>query len=77
MSEVKVYSSPTCPHCRQAKKFLEDNNIPFEDYDVTSDQEKAEEMKKKSGAMSVPVLDIDGDIIVGFNESEIKQKLNL
>jgi glutaredoxin-like YruB-family protein len=77
MSNIKIYSSPTCPHCQQAKKFLEENNITFEDYDVTRDQDKAEEMKEKSGAMSVPVIDIDGDIIVGFDKDKIKEKLKI
>jgi len=77
MPNVIIYTSPTCPHCQKAKKFLEENNIKFENYDVTSDQEKAEEMKNKSGAMSVPVLDIGGEIIVGFDEGKVKEKLQI
>jgi len=74
---VKVYSTPTCPYCIRAKQFLNENNIAFENYDVSSDHEKAEEMIQKSGQMGVPVLDIDGEIIVGFDKERIKQALGL
>jgi glutaredoxin-like YruB-family protein len=74
---VKIYSTPTCPYCIRAKQFLKDNNIPFEDTDVSSNQEAAEEMIQKSGQMGVPVLDIEGDIIVGFDKERIKQALGL
>jgi glutaredoxin-like YruB-family protein len=74
---VKVYSTPTCPWCIRAKQFLTENNIPFENFDVSSDQEKAEEMIQKTGQMGVPVLDIDGDIIVGFDRERIKQALGI
>ena len=73
--KVTVYSTPTCPYCIRTKKFLEDNNIAFEDIDVSSNQEKSEEMVKKSGQMSVPVLDIDGKIIVGFDKDAIQKAL--
>ncbi|MFA5362260.1 MAG: glutaredoxin domain-containing protein [Candidatus Omnitrophota bacterium] len=74
---VKVYSTPTCPYCKIAKKFLQDNNVVFEDIDVSNDRQKAEEMIKKSGQMGVPVLDIEGKIIVGFDKESIKQALGI
>ena len=74
---VKVYSTPTCPWCVRVKQFLTDNNIPFENFDVSTDQAKAEEMTQKSGQMGVPVLDIDGEIIVGFDKERIKQVLGI
>jgi len=74
---VKVYSTPTCPYCIRAKQFLTENSIAFEYYDVSSDQKKAEEMITKSGQMGVPVLDIDGEIIVGFDKERIKRTLGL
>jgi len=74
---VKVYSTPTCPWCIRVKQYLKDNNIVFEDYDVGSDQVKADEMVKKSGQMGVPVLDIEGEIIVGFDKERINQALGL
>ena len=74
---VTVYSTSTCPYCIRAKQFLNENNIPFENYDVSSDQQKAEEMIQKSGQMGVPVLDIEGEIIVGFDKERIKSALGL
>jgi glutaredoxin 3 len=77
MKNVKVYSTPTCPYCIRAKQFLKDNNIPFEDIDVSADQQKSEEMVKVSGQMGVPVLDIEGEIIVGFDKEAIKKALGI
>lgn len=75
--KVKVYSTSTCPWCIRVKQFLKENNVIFEDYDVGSDQVKADEMVKASGQMGVPVLDIEGEIIVGFDKDKIKQALGL
>jgi len=75
--KVKIYSTPTCPWCARAKQFLKENNIEFQDYDVSSDNNAAEEMVNISGQMGVPVLDIDGEIIVGFDKERIKQALGL
>jgi glutaredoxin 3 len=74
---VKVYSTPTCPWCIRVKQFLTDNNIKFENYDVGSDQERAEEMVQKSGQMGVPVVDIEGEVIVGFDKERIKKALGI
>ncbi len=75
--KVTVYSTPTCPYCIRTKQFLKKNNIGFEDIDVSTDKAKADEMIQKSGQMSVPVLDIDGELIVGFDEGRIKKALGL
>ncbi|MFA5115046.1 MAG: glutaredoxin family protein [Candidatus Omnitrophota bacterium] len=75
--KVKVYSTPTCPFCIRAKQYLKDNNVVFEDIDVSGNQQAAEEMVSKSGQMGVPVLDIDGEIIVGFDKDRISQALGL
>ncbi|MFA4854726.1 MAG: glutaredoxin family protein [Candidatus Omnitrophota bacterium] len=74
---VKVYSTPSCPWCIRAKQFLKENNIIFQDMDVSVDKQAADEMVQKSGQMGVPVLDIDGEIIVGFDKEKIKQSLGL
>ncbi|HLD82592.1 MAG TPA: glutaredoxin family protein [Candidatus Omnitrophota bacterium] len=74
---VKVYSTTACPYCVRAKQFLKENNITFQDIDVSSDQAAADEMIRKSGQMGVPVLDIDGQIIVGFDKERIKAALGL
>ncbi len=75
--KVIVYSTKTCPWCKRAKEFLAENKVEFEDIDVSSDQKASEEMVEKSGQMGVPVLDIDGTIIVGFDQEKIKQTLKL
>jgi len=75
--KVIVYSTPTCPWCIRVKQFLNDSNISFENYDVSADQSKAEEMVRKTGQMGVPVLDIEGEIITGFDKDRIKQALGL
>lgn len=77
MKKVKVYSTPTCPYCVRAKQFLKDNNIQFEDIDVSIDQAKSEEMVKLSDQMGVPVIDIEGEIIVGFDKEAIKRALGI
>lgn len=75
MAKVKVYSTPTCPWCHKAKEYLEENNIEFEDINVAEDQEAAKEMMDKSGQMGVPVLDVNGEIIVGFDKEAIDKAL--
>ena len=75
--KVKIYSTPTCPYCLRTKQFLKENNIEFEDIDVSSNQAAAQEMIQKSGQMGVPVLDIEGQIIVGFDEGAIKNTLGI
>ena len=74
---VKVYSTPTCPWCIKTKEFLKANKVSFTDVDISKDKKGADEMVKKSNQMGVPVIDIDGKIIVGFNEAELKSSLNL
>jgi glutaredoxin-like YruB-family protein len=74
---VLVYSTPTCPFCIRLKQFLKENNIAFTDLDVSTDQAKGQEMIQKSGQMAVPVLDIEGEIIVGFDKEKIKQTLGI
>lgn len=68
---VKVYSTPTCPWCTVTKNYLKSRNVPFEDIDVTKDRTAAVEMVQKSGQRGVPVIDIDGRIIVGFDQGTI------
>ena len=75
-NKVIVYSTPTCPWCVRAKDYLKKNNIAFEDVNVATNIEAAEDMVRKSGQMGVPVLDVNGTIIVGFNEPAIKKALN-
>lgn len=64
--KVKVYSTPSCPFCHMAKGYFKQNGVEFTDIDVSIDQAAAEEMVRKSGQMGVPVIDIDGNIVVGY-----------
>lgn len=73
--EIKVYSTPTCPFCIEAKKYFRNKNIEFEDIDVSFDPHKADEMIKLSGQMGVPVIVIGDQVIVGFVEDEIEEAL--
>jgi glutaredoxin 3 len=74
MSEVKtivVYSTPTCPYCKQVKDYLTGKGIAFTDLNVGADLEAREAMKMKSNQMGVPVIDIDGTVVVGFNKTKL------
>ncbi|MBU1043979.1 MAG: glutathione S-transferase N-terminal domain-containing protein [Candidatus Omnitrophica bacterium] len=71
MIEIKIYSTPTCPYCTQAKQYLSSKGLPYENIDVSADQEKAQEMVKLSGQMGVPVLVIGGTVVTGFDKSKI------
>ena len=72
---VIVYSTPTCPYCVLAKEYLQSKGVEFVDYDVSTNRPKAIEMIKKSEQMGVPVLDIEGEIIVGFDKPRIDAAL--
>lgn len=74
---VTVYSTATCPYCVRAKDYLKANNIEYVDVDVAQDEAAGQAMVEKSGQMGVPVLDIDGEIIVGFDKEKIKNALGL
>ena len=75
MVKVLVYSTETCPYCKMVEGYLKDKGVKFEEINVTNDQEKAKEMVEKSGQMGVPVIDIDGEIIIGFNQPKIEETL--
>ncbi len=74
---VKVYSTPECPWCKKAKAFLKENKIGFVDIDVSSNEAKAKEMVRRSGQKGTPVIDIDGNIIIGFDEAKLREALKL
>jgi glutaredoxin 3 len=72
---VTIYTTSTCGFCRVAKQYFASNRIPFTEVNVESDMRKAEEMVRKSGQMGVPVIEVNGKIIVGFNKPEIEKAL--
>ena len=75
--QVKMYSTSTCPYCSMTKEFLKENNVPFQEFDVGADRNALLEMREKSGQLGVPVIDIDGKIIVGFDRDAISRELDL
>lgn len=77
MKKVIVYSTSGCPWCIKLKKFLKKHKISFIDKNVTDSSEYAEEMIKKSGQTGVPVIDINGHIVIGFNEEKVKSLLHI
>ena len=72
---VTIYTTPSCGYCKVAKEYFRTQHVPYTEYDVSSDRRKAEEMVHKSHQMGVPVIEINGAIIVGFNKPEIEKAL--
>ncbi len=81
MPTVEIYSTPTCPYCTIAKKYFDDNDVSYIEYDVSMDTKKADEMQKKSGQMGVPVIIIkegkNETILTGFDKEKIDKTLRL
>lgn len=73
---IKVYSTPTCPYCEMAKEYFKEKKVAYEDINVLEDMNARQEMFQKSNQMGVPVIDMDGKIIVGFDRSAIDEALN-
>lgn len=76
-NKVTVYTTTTCPYCDMAKRYLKENKIEFKEVNVQNDPKAATEMVEKSGQMGVPVLDINGQIIIGFDKDAINKALKL
>lgn len=74
---VKIYTTPSCVYCRMAEEFFKKNNVAYEKVDVTTDDKLLGEMVQKSHQMGVPVIDIDGEIFVGFNRPDIEKALKI
>lgn len=75
--KVVVFSTPTCPHCRHAKQYLKSRGISFTDVDVSRDAQAARDMVRISGQQGVPVIQIDGRPVVGFDRAKIDRLLGL
>jgi len=74
---IKLYSTPTCVYCNTLKEYFAANNVEFKEIDVSTDEEQLKEMVKISNQMGVPVLDIDGEIVVGFDKEKIDRLLKI
>jgi glutaredoxin-like YruB-family protein len=77
MDTIKLYSTPSCAYCRTLKMYLTKHNFNFEDIDVSKDEKALDEMTERSGQMTVPVLDINGTIILGFDKKKINDLLKI
>jgi len=74
---VKIYSTPTCVYCKTLKQYLTKHEVKFADIDVSKDEKELDTMIKASGQMGVPVVDIDGEIIIGFDKQKIDELLKI
>jgi glutaredoxin 3 len=74
---VKIYSTPTCVYCKTLKGYFQKNGVDFEDIDISKDEQALQKMIKDSGQMGVPVVDIDGEIILGFDKEKIDELLKI
>ncbi len=74
---VKIFSTPTCTYCHKAKDFFKAHDVEFEDVNVVENENAREEMIEKSGQMGVPVIDVNGQIVVGFNERKLRELLKI
>lgn len=77
MANVTIYTTPTCVYCKEAKKFFEENKVEYKELNVATDEKARDDMVKKSGQLGVPVIDIDGTMVVGFDKGKLSDLLNL
>lgn len=75
--KVSIYTTPWCVYCKMTKQFFKDNNISYEEHDVANDAKSRDEMIQKTGQMGVPVTDIDGKIVIGFDQPKLKEFLGI
>ena len=77
MRNVTIYTTPTCVYCRATKEFFKENNIEYEEKDVAKDEQARDAMVQKSGQLGVPVIDVNGTIVVGFDEKKLSDLLGV
>jgi glutaredoxin-like YruB-family protein len=77
MKNITIYSTPTCHYCGLAKEYFKSHGLKYTEYNVATDLAKRKEMVDKTGQMGVPVIDIDGEIMVGFEESRLAELLGI
>lgn len=73
--EIKIYTTPTCGYCHMAKKYLSERGVPYVEFDVSQDKQAADDMVSLTGQMGVPVIVVDGQVIVGFDRQKLEQLL--
>lgn len=77
MKTVTIFSTPTCVYCKMAKEFFQKNSIEYTEKNVADDLEAQQDMIARSGQMGVPVIDIDGELIIGFDKAKIAELLDI
>lgn len=77
MSNVIIYTTPTCVYCKMAKAFFKEHDVAYEEKDVARDAAARDEMIEKTHQKGVPVIDIDGQIIIGFDKESLSALLNI
>ncbi len=77
MKEVTIYTTPTCAYCHMAKNWFKTKKVEYKEIDVSQDVSAAKEMVDKSGQMGVPVIDVDGDITIGFDRPKLEHVLGI
>lgn len=77
MAQVTIYTTPTCVYCKMAKEFFKENDVSFEEKDVAADEQARSEMVEKSGQLGVPLIDIDGNLVVGFDKAKLSELLGI
>ena len=74
---LKIYTTPTCVYCRMAKDFFNQHSVQYEEHNVMEDLKAREEMVSKSGQMGVPVIDVEGELIIGFDKERLSELLHI
>ncbi len=74
---IKIYSTPSCVYCKMAKQFFAENNVEYQDVNVALDAHELEQMVNKSGQRGVPVIEVNEEIIVGFDQPRLKELLGI
>lgn len=77
MKKITIYSTPTCVYCNMAKTFFKANGFDYTEYNVATDLPRRKEMIDKTGQMGVPVIDVDGNVVVGFDEAKLSATLGI
>jgi len=77
MANVTIYTTPTCVYCKAAKEFFQANNVQYEEKDVVQDEQAREAMIQKSGQLGVPVIDVNGEIVIGFDKARLSELLGI
>ena len=75
--KIKLYSTPTCVYCKMAREFFKSHHIDFKEVDVAVDAKERDEMIQKSGQLGVPVIEIDENLVIGFDKPKIVELLGI